>query len=86
MSKWLALAAAVCFAGAARADTSSAHNAPPQQKSLIKVLVVMVLGYEDPPSPVRVVAEKPASSLGKSVTDFAPVQNDGSKKRPEFRP
>ncbi|MEP6784315.1 MAG: hypothetical protein ABI898_01085 [Sphingomonadales bacterium] len=62
------------------------RNVEPQPKSLVKVLVVWVLGYEDAPSSTRIIADKPIMNLGKGVEVAANNPAGSAKKRVELRP
>ena len=81
--KRLAFAALLFIGQPALAQT--VRNYAPESKSLVKVLVVYLLGYEEPAAPMRVYADKPIENTGKGVEVAVNNQAPG-KKRAELRP
>jgi ABC-type metal ion transport system substrate-binding protein len=81
--KRLIFAALLCAGQPAVAQ--AVRNYAPESKSLVKVLVVYLLGYEEPAAPMRVYADKPIDNLGKGV-DIAVNNQSSNKKRVELRP
>lgn len=81
--KRLMFAALLCLGHPATAQ--AVRNYAPESKSLVKVLVVYLLGYEEPAAPMRVYADKPIENLGKGV-EVAVNNQAANKKRVELRP
>lgn len=81
--KRLVFAVLLCIGQPALAQ--AVRNYAPESKSLVKVLVVYLLGYEEPDAPMRVYSDKSIENTGKGV-EVAMNNQTGTKKRVELRP